>query len=108
MAHFVGFQVENGFLVQNHVKLTLDVGQGMLAIFGGDGYFQLVYHSVGCQMGKHDRRRPEYPGQYRKPGGKTWVTYWLNGVLELAITIFIVIFSAEWPKNNGQAADDKE
>jgi len=30
--------------------------------------------------------------------GETWVYYWIYGVLELAITIFIIIVAAKWPK----------
>jgi len=30
--------------------------------------------------------------------GEIWAYYWLYGVLELALTIFIVIVAAKWPK----------
>ena len=30
--------------------------------------------------------------------GETWVYYWIYGALELALTIFIVVFAAKWPK----------
>ena len=30
--------------------------------------------------------------------GETWVYYWIYGAFELALTIFIVVFAAKWPK----------
>ena len=30
--------------------------------------------------------------------GETWIYYWIYGILELAMTIFIVIFATKWPK----------
>jgi len=33
--------------------------------------------------------------------GETWIYYWLYGILELAITVFIVIFAAKWPREDG-------
>jgi len=30
--------------------------------------------------------------------GETWVYYWIYGVFELALTVFIVIFAVKWPK----------
>ena len=29
---------------------------------------------------------------------ETWVYYWMYGILELALTIFIIIVAAKWPK----------
>ena len=36
--------------------------------------------------------------------GETWVYYWMYGALELAITVFIVIFAAKWPKEENTSA----
>ena len=32
--------------------------------------------------------------------GETWVYYWLFGVIELAITVFIIVFAAKWKESN--------
>lgn len=31
---------------------------------------------------------------------ETWVYYWIYGVLELALTIFIIIVAVKWPKED--------
>jgi len=36
--------------------------------------------------------------------GETWLYYWMYGILELAITIFIVIVAAKWPKEENANA----
>lgn len=36
--------------------------------------------------------------------GETWIYYWVYGILELAITIFIIIFAAKWPKEKNKNA----
>ena len=30
--------------------------------------------------------------------GETWIYYWIYGILEFAITIFIIIVATKWPK----------
>ena len=32
--------------------------------------------------------------------GETWAYYWMYGILELALTIFIIIVAAKWPKED--------
>ena len=36
--------------------------------------------------------------------GETWVYYWLYGVLELVLTVFIIIVAAKWPKEENTNA----
>jgi hypothetical protein len=36
--------------------------------------------------------------------GETWVYYWIYGTLELAITVFIIIVAARWPKEENNNA----
>ena len=33
--------------------------------------------------------------------GETWANYWIYGIIELAMTIFIIIVAAKWPKQSG-------
>ena len=35
---------------------------------------------------------------------ETWVYYWMYGILELALTIFIIIVAAKWPKEESPNA----
>jgi len=35
---------------------------------------------------------------------ETWVYYWIYGILELAMTIFIIIVAAKWPKEENTNA----
>jgi len=37
--------------------------------------------------------------------GEAWVYYWLYGVLELAITLFIIIVATKWPKEEKSRAE---
>ena len=37
--------------------------------------------------------------------GETWAYYWIYGILELALTIFIIIVAAKWPKEENRYAE---
>ena len=39
---------------------------------------------------------------------ETWIYYWLYGILELAITIFIIIVAAKWPKEDNRYAESDQ
>jgi hypothetical protein len=34
--------------------------------------------------------------------GETWAYYWIYGVLEILIAVFIVLTAIKWPKNEGK------